>query len=185
MSSCDVVCSRYNGCDIVNYEKIYFDMDGVLSDFNKGIVELCKMEAPTQNPNTPEYDERMFSAMRKVDRFYFRLDPIENTLGLFKEVQDICGDKVEILTAIPKAIRNIIGADTDKLEWVRKYLGYEVKVNIVLRRDKPKFAKGSNYLLIDDTPNNIESWRKAGGDDLLFKDAESARIELKLRGILN
>ena len=32
---------------------------------------------------------------------------------------------------------------------------------------------------------DIESWRKAGGDGLLFKDAESARIELKLRGILN
>lgn len=184
-SSDDELCSRDNESDIVNYKKIYFDMDGVLSDFNKGIVELCKMEAPRQNPNTPEYDERMFNAMRKVDHFYYRLDPIENTLDLFKEVKMIYGNKVEILTAIPKAIRNIVDADTDKLEWVKKYLGDEVKVNIVLRRDKPLFAKGKDYLLIDDTPNNIDSWIKAGGDGLLFKDAESARVELVKKAVLD
>ncbi len=168
----------------MTYEKIYFDMDGVLSDFNKGIVELCKIEAPTQNPNTPEYDERMFNAMRGVDHFYYRLEPMEGALDLFREVRRIHGEKVEILTAIPKAIRNIIGADTDKQEWVKKYLGGDVKVNIVLRRDKPLFAKNFNHLLIDDTPNNIDSWIGAGGDGLLFINAEFARAELVKRGIL-
>ena len=169
----------------MDYDKIYFDMDGVLSDFNKGIVELCGMEAPTQNPNTHEYDERMFNAMRKVDRFYYQLDPIKDTLALFKEVQRKHGDKVEILTAIPKAIRNIVGADTDKLEWVKKHLENDVVVNIVLRRDKPNFAKGSGYLLIDDTPDNIDSWKKAGGDGLLFTDPRSTRKGLIARGILD
>jgi len=28
----------------MRYEKIYFDMDGVLADFAKGVRELCGME---------------------------------------------------------------------------------------------------------------------------------------------
>ncbi len=168
----------------MSYSKIYFDMDGVLSDFGRGIVELCRMELPDGSIPQQEYDERLFAAMRNTDRFYFKLHPIEGGLTLFKEMRREYGDRVEILTAVPKPKWNISGADTDKLGWVEKYIGDGVKVNIVLRRDKALFAKGPDHLLIDDTPTNIEEWTAAGGDGLLFTDAESARNGLVERGIL-
>ncbi len=169
----------------MTFTKIYFDMDGVIADFGRGIRELCGMEPPECNPAPPEYDERMFAAMRKTDRFYFRLHPIDGGLALFKEMRGLYGDRVEILTAVPKPKWNITGADTDKTDWVEKYIGDSVKVNIVLRRDKALFAKGPGHILIDDTPANIDDWRAAGGDGLLFTDADSARRELVKRGILD
>ncbi len=169
---------------MMDYEKIYFDMDGVLVDFGKGILELCGMELPSPGTNMREYDDRLWSAVRRADRFYFRLDPIDKTLDLFDDVRRIHGDKVEILTAIPNPSRNVIGADPDKREWVRKHIGDDVKVNVVYRRDKRLFAKGKDFILIDDTLNNIDSWIAAGGDGILFYDADSARKELVRRGVL-
>ena len=34
-------------------EKIYFDMDGVLADFDRGVRELCGMEAFDQGGRSP------------------------------------------------------------------------------------------------------------------------------------
>ena len=30
-------------------EKIYFDMDGVLADFERGVKEICGLTPPSQN----------------------------------------------------------------------------------------------------------------------------------------
>ena len=38
--------------------KIYFDMDGVLADFKRGVRELCGFEAPPQPEDVPE-EERL------------------------------------------------------------------------------------------------------------------------------
>ena len=48
-------------------EKIYFDMDGVLADFERGIRELCHMEAPSQNGKQDEKaDDLMWEAVRET-----------------------------------------------------------------------------------------------------------------------
>ncbi len=114
------------------FDKIYFDMDGVLADFRKGVRDLCGIEAPDQGNSTDVDDERMYDGMRRTDRFYLRLEPIDGMVDLFRELRRLRGDRVEILSAIPKPHRNIVGAGEDKTEWVRRYLDAGVKVNIVL-----------------------------------------------------
>lgn len=34
--------------------RIYFDMDGVLADFDRGVLELCGMETLPQSTRSPE-----------------------------------------------------------------------------------------------------------------------------------
>ena len=42
-------------------EKIYFDMDGVLADFERGVREICGIEPPDQNAkhHKPGADDEM------------------------------------------------------------------------------------------------------------------------------
>lgn len=114
------------------FEKIYFDMDGVLADFAKGVKDLCGIDAPPQDGSAEEQNDRMFEAMRKVDRFYLKLEPMEGMVELFRELRGLHGDRIEILTAVPKPHRHIVGAGEDKTEWVGRYLDGDVRINIVL-----------------------------------------------------
>ena len=44
-------------------EKIYFDMDGVLADFGRGVEEICGLTPPSQNAkhHKPGEDDEMWA----------------------------------------------------------------------------------------------------------------------------
>ncbi len=151
--------------------KIYFDMDGVLADFDRGLWEMCGMEPQPQGDEAT--DAATFAAVRGADHFYLNLQPCEGMLELFAEVRSKYGDRVEILTGVPSARRNIPEASEDKREWVRKYIGDDVVVHTVARKEKQEYAEGS--VLIDDLEKNIREWEAAGGIGLLHTDVEDTR----------
>ena len=57
-------------------EKIYFDMDGVLADFEKGLQELCDISIDPQNKQILNSDDEMWMKIKEVDHFYDKLDPL-------------------------------------------------------------------------------------------------------------
>ena len=72
--------------------KIYFDMDGVLADFESGVRELCGMEPQKQGRQSPRDDDLMFAAMsangtsiisniEQIDRGYENIEARLNALG--------------------------------------------------------------------------------------------------------
>ena len=165
--------------------KIYFDMDGVLADFQRGVIELCHMEpTPLNGKRDAKYDDRMWAAIHEVDHFYGKLEPMSGAKLLFDTVYGRYGDHCEILTAIPKPHRGIVFAGEDKIAWTRQHLSDTVKVNIVLREDKPKFCTGKECVLIDDMQKNIKNWNSLGGTGILFTTAEAVLETLKNMGIL-
>ena len=163
-------------------DKIYFDMDGVLADFGRGVRELLHMKFYSQDEKRPNsYYDLLFKEIQEYKSFYQDLIPIPQGMDLFNFLYNKLGkDHVEILTAIPNPKRNILNAAQNKIDWCRKYLP-DVVVNIALRKEKINFVKSKSSILIDDYTKNIDSWNKMGGTGILFtpeKDMKSAILEI-------
>lgn len=160
--------------------KLYLDMDGVLADFERGVLELAGMQpTPLNGKRDAHYDDRMWQAIQRVDHFYARLEPIPGALEMFAELCERYGNRCEILTGIPKPRRNILHAREDKLEWVKRVLRSNIRVNVVLREEKPDFCTGPDCVLVDDSIRNIKEWEKKGGTGVLFEGAQSALIQIQ------
>ena len=157
---------------------IYFDMDGVLADFNRGVRELCHMEPSDLNNPDEAHDNKMWEEIRKVGDFYYQLKPIFGSVELFKKLHDHFGSQCQILTGVPKPKRNIPNAGDDKKRWVCEYLGEDIIVNVVLTEDKKNYVKDRYCILVDDMAKNISAWKEAGGTGVLFLNGEQAEKDI-------
>ena len=164
--------------------KIYFDMDGVLADFGKGVETLCRMPVPDPSGKDKIAGKAMWDAIRSVEHFYDRLDPVPGMPELFMELYRKYGKDCQILTGIPKPDKGITTAAEDKIGWVRRVLGQEVTVNVVIREDKKKYCRGGESVLIDDLTSTIREWEAHGGIGIHFRDMENTRARLRELGIL-
>ncbi len=165
-------------------DKIFFDMDGVLADFNKGVLQFCGMDRTNPNVYDKTKDDIIWAKIKEIPHFYAKLSIIENAKEMFDMLYEKYGDKCEILTAIPKPRREILNAGEDKIEWVRKYLSKNIKINIVQKEEKKNFCKGESYILIDDLQRNIEEWNACGGTGILHTSAqETIDVLKKLKAI--
>jgi len=171
--------NNYRRESYMKIEKIYFDMDGVLADFDKGLREICEIEPADQATNSDEYDDMMWCKVREAGHYYDMLKPLEDGMKVFNYLHERYGDKCEILSAIPKPKRGIITAKEDKISWTKRILGDDIKVNIVMREEKKDYVKGPGYVLIDDLEKNINEWNAQGGSGIVFTsyDAVIARIK--------
>ncbi len=149
---------------------IYFDMDGVLADF-RGYLEKHNIAYVPHNTTDKEADTNMWECIKKVERFYYQLEPVPGAIELFQELNKKY--HCEILSAIPKPHWGLVGTAEDKKAWIAKYLGEKVPVNIVYREEKKNFAKDRNCFLIDDLKKNIAEWNEYGGTGILFEGAEN------------
>jgi len=170
---------------MIEPEKIYFDMDGVLADFNRGVNELCGMETPPQGEGwKPGCDDLMWERVRLQDHFYNRLHVMPGAMEMFDVIYSRYGDRCEILSAVPRPEKGILTAREDKIRWMRRYFPEQVVVNIVLRKEKPLFCKGKGCILIDDFSENVKAWEKNGGTGIFHKSPEKTIGEMKRMGLL-
>lgn len=165
-------------------KKIYFDMDGVLADFDKGVIELAKTNTRDQMHSTNEEEIKLWDAIRKVDHFYDKLDLMENAKELFDLVYDKYQERCEILTGIPKPHRNISNAGEDKINWVHRLLSKDIVINLVYKEQKKDYCTGPDCILIDDLESNIDAWNEYGGTGILSKNAKDTINELKKLNVL-
>lgn len=163
---------------------VYFDMDGVLADFEGGVRKLCGIEPKKQGVFDPQKDDEMFEAIHRVENFYNRLEPLPGAVGLFLEVLARHGDDCRILTGIPRPERGIVNAAQHKADWAHRVISPDAQVIGVRRKDKPDYCTGPDCILIDDHPGNIKQWNRAGGTGILHKDIESTRAALRELGVL-
>ena len=164
--------------------KIYFDMDGVLADFNRGLQELCGIDKVDQEHSNEETDTAMWAAVRKVEHFYDRLEPVPGSVDLFMKLYQKFGRDCEILTGIPKPNKNIANAGEDKTIWVHRILSPDVVVHIVFKEEKKNYCTGPDSYLVDDFTPNITDWEKCGGTGILFHSAEGAEETFRKLGLL-
>lgn len=166
-------------------EIIYFDMDGVLADFDSGVTNLCGLRPLAQGEHrSKEEDDLMWEKIRYVGHFYDRLDPMPGAVELFNEIYGKYGDKCEILTGIPKPKRGILTAADDKIAWAHRILSPTLKVNIVYREEKKNYCTGKDSILIDDLRSNIDDWISYGGTGILHISAGSTGLKLREMDLL-
>ena len=168
----------------MNVEKIYFDMDGVLADFGRGVAELCGIAPPEKQDEDPAADEIMWAEVKKIPHFYDKLELMSGAKEMFDTVYGKYGDKCEILTGIPKERRGIIGAAEDKIKWVRRMLSEDIVIHTVYKVDKKNYAKGEGYILIDDLEPTVETWNTCGGTGILHTSAAETMKILSDMGII-
>lgn len=130
---------------------IYCDMDGVVADFN----------------NEPNAVERF----REEKGFFFKLKPIEINVNAIKELARY--NEVYILTASPNP-----RADKDKIKWLKKYMPFIAKENIIICRNgerKVDFMKSDYGILLDDYSVNLQEWTFKRGN-IGYKISEAQTI---------
>ena len=108
---------------------VYVDMDNVLVDFNSGIEKL------NLDPSTSDLDE--------VDRIFSHMIPLKGAIEGYNKLVEL-GHDVYILSTAPWENSS---AWSDKLIWVKKYIGENAKKRLILSHNK-NLNKGD--FLIDD-----------------------------------
>ena len=171
-----------------NFEvnKIYLDMDGVLANFDKGIIDICHMTPVPQKLQylNPEREDEMWRRIKEAGHFYDMLELIPGAKEFFDIVYGKYKERCEILTGIPNPKREVFTASDDKTNWMRRLLSDTIKINAVMRRDKQKFCTGKDCILIDDYDKNTREWTQMGGTAILFTTTKDAIKTLKEMGIL-
>ena len=154
--------------------KIYLDMDGVIADFDKRYKELYKME-PKEAEDKKEF-YKFFDNFIATKQFA-TLDLMPDAVLLLNYLSKL-NIPTEILSSTSSEKRD---ADirAQKLMWLQTHnIGF--KVNLVPGKRLKKDFSNANSILIDDTPVNIDQWRREGGVGILHTDTISTLGILKM-----
>jgi len=122
---------------------IYIDMDNVLVDFKTGISKLSK--------NTIEKFE---GHLDDVPGIFNLMEPMKGSIEAFNELSQSEKYDVYILSTAPWDNPT---AWSDKLEWVKKYLGKNGYKRLILSHHKNLNA--GDYLIDDRTKNGADKFK--------------------------
>ena len=134
---------------------IYFDMDGVLANFDKDVKKMSHLdEVPWIN----------------IPKFFRNLQPIGNPNKTIQLLQDL-GYKVFILTKVEQ--RDKMDRVEDKVNWCKEHLPCIKMENIICvpgHLSKVDYIKSEmeNSVLIDDYKGNLKEWKDLGGIAIKF-----------------
>lgn len=160
---------------------IYFDMDGVLADFNSRKIEWCEKHKLTPPVNVlytnmtqkQKEDAKKFWQSLTIS-YWTEIKPLEYK-QTYRWLSDLSlKHKLGIISNIPRTGRKT--ATQGKAVWLtRNFPGLFSEIHITIF-DKSYYAEGN--ILVDDKPSNIVSWEKAGGIGILYKDINQAKIDM-------
>tara|TARA_R110000796_G_scaffold157168_2_gene273885 strand:+ start:1274 stop:1864 length:591 start_codon:yes stop_codon:yes gene_type:complete len=150
--------------------KIYCDMDGVLTDFEKRFFDKVNEVGPDYYPLKDikkVIKPKDFEAIFGIEEFWKFID---KTVGVaFWVGMDWMPNGRTLWSFISKYNPTLLTSpsrdNTSRLGknvWVKNQLTPKPKVIFAYSASKQKFASPTS-ILIDDKPSNIEQWRAKGG----------------------
>ncbi len=141
---------------------IFCDLDGVLADFEQGVVERFKKKPDQLNPGV------MWGVINKSTTFFETLPWMPRGHELWEQIKQY--DPI-ILTGIPRSTK----AEEQKRRWCANELGSDIHVITCSTKDKPKFCV-TNAVLIDDRPDNLNEWTSKKGKFILYDEEFTDKI---------
>lgn len=154
--------------------KIYLDMDGVIADFNKRFKERFKIE-PKDAQTYKEFDSFFIKFIAEQD--FATLDLMPEAMELIEFLRSL-SIPTEILSSTSSEKKDG-DIRPQKLEWLKKHNIEFTPILVPGKRFKKDYSN-ANSLLIDDTPANIDQWRREGGIGILHTDAQTTIGILKM-----
>lgn len=150
--------------------KVFLDMDGVITDFRRGVCEAFgfSYDNPTRKwifwDDWPNVTFEMVDAIC-VQEFWRTLNfthdgktLLYGWVGLMNKFDDI----TLLTTPMPNP-----GTWTGKYLWVKENMPAKFMENIIMLRGSKAQLAGPNTLLIDDKDENIQEFVAAGGQGIL------------------
>ncbi len=144
---------------------VYFDMDGVLADFDKA------------------YDERIGYRKPNGDVFW---DQVNACGDFFLKLQELPYARL-MWDAVPPSQRRILSSiaksvdvcDNQKRTWLNEHFPLPGEHMFLVRGKSHKKAYAKpGHILVDDWHANIKDWREAGGIGVHVSDGKQALAEL-------
>ena len=158
----------------VKITKIYLDMDGVIADFNKRFKERFNME-PSEADDQKHFNK--FFEPFIESREFATLDLMPEAMKLIDFLRKL-KIPTEILSSTSSEKRDVAIRE-QKIEWLKKH-NIEFPTILVPGKRYKKHYSNPNTLLIDDTPVNIDQWRREGGTGILHSDVRTTINILKM-----
>jgi hypothetical protein len=159
--------------------RIFVDMDGVLVDWNRAFKDSNKEQLDAKQYEL-KYGKHSIWKIAKGYEWWATLPWMEDGHYLWDFLKTLPYD-VQILSS-PSLEKSCVKA---KHDWVRKNLGSNVKVNLIIGgKHKVKFARSKNDILIDDKLSNINSWNTIGTGILHTSFLDTKRKLESILGLL-
>lgn len=149
---------------------VYLDMDGVIVDFFGGIAKKFNVD----HWKSIQDREIAFATLANTD-FFYNLDIFPETYSIVKFVKKISNDDWGICSS------PLRGDNYNSAYWKRQWLNRwdivpPLVENMIFTGNKHKYAINpltrKPNILIDDKPENIQRWIKAGGIGIRFQANE-------------
>ena len=155
--------------------KIYSDMDGVLTDFDKSFEKYSKGIPPREYEKKFGKDGfwKLIDGEGKVG-FWVGMPWMEDAKQYWDYIKDF---DVELLSSPSRSETSRLG----KRLWVRNNMP-GIKLTLAQAYNKKNYAE-PNHILIDDRESNIEQWKEAGGIGILHTSAADTINQLKALGL--
>ncbi|XP_036268022.1 5'(3')-deoxyribonucleotidase, cytosolic type [Pipistrellus kuhlii] len=168
--------------------RVLVDMDGVLADFEGGLLRAFRRRFP-EEPHVPLEQRRGFFAREQyralrpdlADKlasvyespgFFLDLEPIPGALQAMQEMQAMHDTEVFICTSPLVTYKHCVG---EKFSWVDKHLGPQFVERIVMTRDKTVV---SGDLLIDDKDTILGQEESPAWEHILFTCCHNQHLAL-------
>jgi|APFre7841882793_1041355.scaffolds.fasta_scaffold01334_3 hypothetical protein len=135
---------------------IFCDLDGVLADFEQGVIDKFKKPPEQLKPGV------MWGVINKSNTFFENLPWMPEGRKLWEQIKQY---NPIILTGIP----NSGSAAEQKRRWCARELGEHINVITCATKDKPKYCI-KNSILIDDRSDNMNAWNTKGGTFILYDE---------------
>ena len=180
--------------------KIYCDMDGVLVDFEKGVIDKINSELSSEVPKLPElaakviaelgrnhisradigkYSEGksktsvkyMYALVHDDEEFWANLPWMKGGKQLWARIRHL---NPTILTS-PMDKRGKTESMSGKHRWVERHLGLP-KDRVIFAHTKWDYAldgNGQPNILIDDFNTKVDPWNGKGGIGILHTNVEN------------
>jgi len=174
--------------------KIYFDLDGVLADFEQAETAVSQGVDFNRSSGLLSDEQKRAEAefWRKIEGtdFFKNIPPMAGADRLLKAARKISGENMFVLSRAPKPEKFAAGETEQarvaeqKREWVLARFGaYFTRSRIFIALDGAKekmIAHPQKWdILIDDRPETVDGWTAAGGAGVVFSSPKDAEGRLK------